>query len=296
MSTRRDFITNTHATSYDFISPLNLDLTGRKALVTGAAWSNGVGFATAMAFVRAGVSAIAVVDLHGVSEILVKKLRTAASEAGRSEPMIIRYTADISKGQSVQDLHTAVSEAFGGRLDILVNNAAHQEPYGGLLDSDPAVEWRTWEVNVRGLHNMTRSFLPLLQSSRSDGGLCTIVNVASSGALSARAGSANYRSSKLAILRWTEILQLDYQDSGLLAYCVNPGAIKTEMTINEPEAVRARLPHQPDIAGDTIAWLSSERREWLGGRYVSCPWDMRELMDRKAEIVEGDKLKMRMVF
>jgi len=68
------------------------------------------------------------------------------------------------------------------------------------------------------------------------------------------------------------------------------------MTINEPDAVRAQLPHQPDIAGDTIAWLASERREWLGGRYISCPWDMKELLERKEEIVQGDKLRIKMVF
>jgi NAD(P)-dependent dehydrogenase (short-subunit alcohol dehydrogenase family) len=178
-------------------------------------------------------------------------------------------------------------------LDILINNAAHQEPYLTILESDPEVDWRTWEVNVHGLVNMTRSLLPLLLSSRdSKGGLCTIINVASSGALTARAGSSNYRSSKLAILRWTEILQLDHQAKGLLAYCVNPGAIKTRMTINESEEMRAKLPHKPDIAGDTITWLGAERKEWLAGRYISCPWDMEELVSKKDEIVQGDKLKM----
>ena len=145
--------------------------------------------------------------------------------------------------------------------------------------------------------NMARTFLPLLLYTRdSHNGLCTMVNVSSSGALTARPGSANYRSSKLAILRWPESMQLDLADRGLVAYCVNPGAIKTQITINEPEELRNKLPHQPDIAGDTIVWLASERREWLGGRYVSCPWDMKELLNRKDEIIDGDKLKMRIVF
>lgn len=76
---------------------------------------------------------------------------------------------------------------------------------------------------------------------------------------------------------------------------VNPGAIKTRMTINEPEILRNKLPHKPDIAGDTIAWLTAGRKEWLAGRYVSCPWDMGELLSRKDEIVVGDKLKMKMM-
>ena len=286
-----------HSTTYDYISPLALDLTGRYVLITGAAWENGIGFATATAFARAGASGIALADLHGISSDLVEKLKTAAAQAERPEPVILSCTVDIAQQDSVQAMYDTIAAGFDGRLDIVVNNAAHQEPYKPFLEADPAVYWRTWEVNVRGLMNMTRTFLPMQISTRAErDGLCTIINVASSGALTARPGSGSYRSSKLAILRWTETLQLEYGDQGLVTCCVNPGAIKTEMTRNEPEELRNRLPHRPDIAGDTVAWLAAERREWLGGRYVHCPWDMEEFMKMKGEIVEQDKLKMRMNF
>jgi NAD(P)-dependent dehydrogenase (short-subunit alcohol dehydrogenase family) len=152
-------------------------------------------------------------------------------------------------------------------------------------------------VNVHGLFNMTRAFLPMQLSTRKNhNGLAPTINVSSSGALSVRKGGASYRTSKLAVLRWTEALNEEHGDEGLIAFCVNPGAIKTQMTVNEPEELRNRLPHKPEIAGDIIAWLAGERREWLGGRYVSCPWDMEELLTRRDEIVEGDKLKLRMAF
>ncbi|GIZ44032.1 hypothetical protein CKM354_000724100 [Cercospora kikuchii] len=294
---RRDFTAQTHATSYPFISPLSQDLSGVHVLITGAAWEDGVGYATARAFVRAGASAIAVIDLHGHPDQLVSQLKATAVEAGHPEPLVLTGRVDISQRESVLAFQKTLSEAFNDRLDILVNNAAHQEPYGSVLDADPEVYWRTWEVNVHGLFNMTRAFLPMQIRARKDhGGLCTMINVSSSGALSVRKGGASYRSSKLAVLRWTEALNLEHGDDGLLAFCVNPGAIKTQMTVNEPEELRNRLPHKPEIAGDTIAWLAAERREWLGGRYISCPWDMEELMARKDEIVEGDKLKVRMQF
>jgi short-subunit dehydrogenase len=123
-----------------------------------------------------------------------------------------------------------------------------------------------------------------------------MINVSSSGALTARPRNGGYRCSKLAILRWTESIQLEYGGEGLVAYCVNPGAIKTKITENAPETVRNALPDRPDVAGDTIAWLAAERREWLAGRYVSCQWDMEQLMKKKDEIIENDKLKMRMMF
>ncbi|KAF2415374.1 NAD(P)-binding protein [Tothia fuscella] len=292
-----NFTATLHSTSYDYISPLKLNLAGKCVLITGAAWENGIGHATAVAFARAGVSAIALADLHGISGNLAVKLKTAARDARRSEPVVLCCTVGIAQQDSVQALHNTVSESFGGRLDIVVNNAAHQEPYKPLLEMDADVYWRTWEVNVRRLINMTRIFLPMQLSTRAGiGGLCTIINVSSSGTLTARPGSGSYRSSKLAILRWTETLQLEYGDKGLLTIWVNPGAIKTEITRNEPEELRDKLPHRPDIAGDTIAWLAAERKEWLGGRYVNCPWDMEELMKKNKEIVHEDKFKMRMAF
>ncbi|KAM0716782.1 hypothetical protein Q7P37_008227 [Cladosporium fusiforme] len=292
-TTRRDFTVKTHATSYPFISPLAQDLSGRHVLITGAAWDDGVGFTTATAFARAGASAIAVVDLHGVNDHLVSRLKAAAVEAGRPEPYVLTGCVDISQWESVKDFSEVMSEAFGHRLDVLINNAAHQEPYSSILDADPEVYWKTWEVNLHGLFNMARAFLPMqLETRTKHEGLGIMINVSSSGALSVRKGGSGYRTSKLAVLRWTEALNVEHSDDGLLAFCVNPGAIKTHMTINEPEELRNKLPHRPDVAGDTIAWLSAERRPWLGGRYISCPWDMEELMEREDEIVQGNKLKL----
>ena len=62
-----------------------------------------------------------------------------------------------------------------------------------------------------------------------------------------------------------------------------------------PDSVRHAFPDRPDIAGDPIPWLATERREWLDGRYVSCPWDMKVFMDRKDETVKYDKLKTKMI-
>ena len=160
-----DFTQTRHSTSYDFISPLELDLSGKNVLVTGAASTEGVGFATATAFARAGASAIAVADLEGVSDDVAKRLRTSAVQAGRNEPTVLCCTVDITKEDSVKAMHTSVSGAFNGRLDVVVNNAAHTEPPRSFLDSDAEVYWRTMEVNVHGLFNMARTFLPMLLST-----------------------------------------------------------------------------------------------------------------------------------
>lgn len=290
-----NFTSKTHSTTYDFISPLKLDLTGKYVLVTGAAKVNGIGFATARAFAQAGASAIAIADVTEITDELVKEIESVAVEAGRQKPVVVRIALDITKQESVDAAKAMVADAFKDRLDILVNNAGHLEPYKPILDSDPATYWRTWDVNVHGLFNMAGAFLPMLLLSRSSyNGLGTMINLSSAGALSVRHGGGGYRTSKLAVLRWTEFLNSDYDD--LLAYCVHPGGIMTELAGNMPEETHSALTDDPDIAGDTIVWLASERRDWLGGRYVSCLWDMEELMSKKDEVVEAEKLKVRMVF
>jgi hypothetical protein len=52
----------------------------------------------------------------------------------------------------------------------------------------------------------------------------------------------------------------------------------------------------PELSGDSIAFLVSRRREWLGGRYINCTWDLPELIIKDAEIVGGDKLKTKFDF
>ena len=62
-----------------------------------------------------------------------------------------------------------------------------------------------------------------------------------------------------------------------------------------PEDKHVALIDTPELAADTLVWMTKERRLWLSGRYVSCTWDMTELEAKKDEIVRGDKLKVKMV-
>ncbi|KAF7587226.1 hypothetical protein BBP40_007539 [Aspergillus hancockii] len=113
------FTTKHHSTTYDYISPLKLDLAGKYVLITGAAWENGIGYATAFAFARAG------------------GLKLAAAQGGRLGPVVLSCAVDIARQDSVQAMYDTVSQGFDGRLDIVVNNAAHMGLYKPILDSDP---------------------------------------------------------------------------------------------------------------------------------------------------------------
>lgn len=51
-----------------------------------------------------------------------------------------------------------------------------------------------------------------------------------------------------------------------------------------------------ELCGDTVVYLTSEKRDWLSGRYINVTWDMPELMAQREKIVAGDKLKIRLVY
>jgi NAD(P)-dependent dehydrogenase (short-subunit alcohol dehydrogenase family) len=72
---------------------------------------------------------IALADLYGVSDELASRLKTAAKEAGRSEPMVVCCEVDIASLYSIQAIYENVFHAFTGHLDVPVNNAAHMVPY-----------------------------------------------------------------------------------------------------------------------------------------------------------------------
>ena len=52
----------------------------------------------------------------------------------------------------------------------------------------------------------------------------------------------------------------------------------------------------PELCGDTVVYLTSDKKGWLSGRYINVTWDMPELIAQREEIVAGDKLKIRLVY
>jgi len=255
-------------------------------LITGA--SKGIGRATAIAFAQAGASAIIIAARSSLNDVKVSIL-DAAKTAGHPAPQILQLKLDVSDEQSVANAASQTEQIFG-HLDILVNNAGRMETWSLLADSDPISWWNTWEVNVKGTYLMTRAFLPLLFKGNEK----TIVNMNSIGAHLTRPGCSAYQIGKLAVLRLTEFMYVEYAAQGVLAFAIHPGAVATELAYKLPADTHARLIDTPELAADTIVWLTQEKRGWLGGRYISANWDMDELMSRKDEIVEGNKLKVRL--
>jgi NAD(P)-dependent dehydrogenase (short-subunit alcohol dehydrogenase family) len=255
-------------------------------VITGSA--RGLGREMALSYAKAGASGIAVLDVLDTATV-EKEIVQVSEEARRPQPVVIRLTVDITSLAAVEGAAESIKAKFG-TVDILVNNAGYLTPYTPLGESDPEKWWRSWEVNVKGVYLMTRCFLPLLLQSQEK----TMIVLSSVGAHHTLPGGSSYESTKLAVLKINNYLMAEYGPQGLLAYAVAPGGVKTDMIGGFPAEFHHLLTDTPRLVADTITFLTQERREWLGARYVDSRWDMTELLMKKDEIIDGDLLKVKL--
>ncbi|KAI1490242.1 oxidoreductase-like protein [Biscogniauxia mediterranea] len=284
------FTSTTHSVPYPLLSTAKH--IGHNVLITGG--TRGIGRAIAVAFARAGAKAIAVADISEAFGRLASDLIAAAQANGHEPPQIILTKMDVTDESSVQKCAGIITEEFKGRLDVLINNAGYMTPAQPIPESDTSAWWRTMEVNLKGVYHTAKYFVPLLLSSPD--GPQTVINLSSVAAHNLRPMASAYGTSKMAVLKLTEFLMVEAGDRGLVAYSVHPGAVLTELAEKGmPPETLSGLTDSAELAGATVSWLSSERRAWLAGRYLSATWDMNELLSRRTEIEEGDKLKVRLV-
>ena len=190
------------------------DLTGRRALVTGAA--RGIGAAAATALGRHGAELLVADQNQDGLEQTASRLAGAGAKV-QALGIDVRSTDDVAR--------MVDAGASAGGIDILVNCA-------GVIDRKPSPEAtledldRLWEVNVRGLYSVTQAFLP--QLIERGGG--KIVNVGSLGSLLGLEHRAAYAATKGAVLRYTQSLAIDLGGYGICANTIAPGYIETDLS------------------------------------------------------------------
>ncbi|KAI0899488.1 NAD(P)-binding protein [Annulohypoxylon nitens] len=278
-----------HSDTYPAIDSANADFSGKVVFISGA--SRGLGRAMSISFAKAGASMIAIGARSDLSTT-IKLMQTAVANLGKPVPTILPVKVDVSDRESVDEAADLVKSNFG-HVDIVINNAGilYTSP---IVDSDPDEWWKVFQVNLVGPYLITRAFMPLLQ----EGSGKTIINVASVGAHLKSPTFSAYQISKLAVVRFTEMIVAEYGNKDILAYCIHPGniltSIKGDIETASPE-LKPIFIDKAELGADSLVYLTSQKRNWLAGRYINVTWDLPELMEKEDEIVNGDKLKLQLV-
>ena len=193
-----------------------LDLTGKTALVTGAA--SGIGRETALAFARAGADLV----VCDVNEPGLEEVAGAIRGLGRS---VLARRVDVSKADDVRALADAV-HAERPAVDILMNNAGVAV---GASFADTSLEDWQWvlSINLWGVIHGCHFFLPAM-IRRGQGG--HVVNVASAAGYLATSQLAAYATTKFAVVGLSEALRDELVPHRILVTTVCPGLINTPIT------------------------------------------------------------------
>ncbi|KAF4434632.1 hypothetical protein F53441_13668 [Fusarium austroafricanum] len=278
-----------HSDTYPAIDPTKFDMKGKAILITGA--SRGYGQAMCAAFARAGTSRFVVASRSDMSAT-ANVIKAAAKEAEHPEPEVLTIKTDVGIPESVDSLAEKVQSSFG-YMDVVINNAAFMKMVP-IPESDPADWLQTLTANVFGPYLIAKAMAPLLVKAETR----TIINISSVGAHLVSPTLSAYQISKLAIVRLTEFISVEYADQGIISYSVHPGNSPSDMLSGIegiPELYRPAFVDTPELTANSLVYLASEKRSWLAGRYINLTWDLPELMTKEEEIVKGDKLKVRLV-
>lgn len=180
-------------------------------LITGA--SSGIGKASALHLDREGFRVFA-----GVREPEdMKTLRKEASDR------LLPVSLDVTIPGSISAAVETVAAETSGSLYGLVNNAGIG--ISGVLEATPAEELRrVLEVNVIGLHAVTRAFLPLLRNQKG-----RVINIGSSAGFLAIPGGSSYSASKFAVRAITDSLRIELKPFGMNVSLIAPGAIESDI-------------------------------------------------------------------
>jgi 3-oxoacyl-[acyl-carrier protein] reductase len=237
---------------------MNIDLTGRNAVVTGS--TRGIGRAVAESLAQSGAR-VAVVGREK------EKASAVAAEIGGGAA---GFACDVSDTSAVAQLIADVEKEFGG-IDILVNNAGitRDNLVMRLKDED----WdAVMSANLRGAFAAIRAVSRGMMKKRSG----RINNMASVVGLTGNKGQANYAASKAGLIALTKSVAKELGSRNILVNAIAPGFIETEMTdAMTPEARAAlnglipleRLGKTSDIAS-AVVFLASDHASYITGQVL----------------------------
>ncbi len=238
-------------------------LSGKAAVITGA--DSGIGRAVAIAFAREGADVvIAYFNEHDDA----RETARWVEQAGRKAVLV---AGDLAQRETAREIVDRAVEAFG-RIDVLVNNAAHQMHYEKVEDITDDDWDRTFDVNIGAMFRLVKAALPHMKSGSA------IVNTTSVNADKPRPTLLPYATTKGAIQNFTGGLAQLLAERGIRANCVAPGPIWTPLipATLPPDNVKEfgsqtpmKRPGQPAELAPVYVMLASNEASYVSGATVA---------------------------
>ena len=238
-------------------------LAGKAALITGG--DSGIGRAVAIAYAREGAD-VALSFLEERED--ATDTARLVTDCGRR---CLQLPGDIADPAHCRDIIKRVVDEFG-RIDILVNNAAHQDTFDSL-EEIPDEEWqRTFAVNIHAMFYLAKAAVPHMQPGAS------IINTASINADAPNPTLLAYATTKGAIQNFTAGLAQLLAVKGIRANSVAPGPIWTPLIPSTlpPDKVKSfgeqvpmRRPGQPAEVAPVYVLLASDEASYISGATVA---------------------------
>ena len=244
----------------DQITYQMFDLTGKKAIVTGA--GQGMGRSMVQALIGAG----ATVALIGRGQNVVETCR----EIDPTGKAALPFLADLSQREQIHRVFDEVMDAFGGELDILVNNAGIQRRH--MPEDFPIEEWdEVLAVNLNAVWIMAQLAGRVMLAKGSG----KIINIASLNSFLGGTTVPAYTAAKSGVAGLTRALSDDWAGRGVNVNAIAPGYIATSLNtalIGNPDRepkILARLPKkrwgEPDDMKGAVIFLASAASDYVTG-------------------------------
>ena len=235
-------------------------LEGKTAVITGG--DSGIGRAVALAFAREGADVV--ISYLPAEEPDAQETAQVVEEAGKRA---VKVPGDISEESQCRTVvQTAVDEF--GKIDVLVNNAAHQMTVSGISDISSELLDRTFKTNIYAMFWMVQAALPHMQ----EGG--SIINVGSIQAYQPSPTLLPYSATKGAIVTFTKGLAMEVVQYGLRANTVAPGPVWTPIIpASMPGETVSQFggtspmgrPAQPAELAPAFVFLASQESSFVNG-------------------------------